>query len=70
MAFPRIDRVGEAYIGLLSGDQFINLVSTDDGELNRDLFFDNVRDFKAITLSIEKLSTLFPMNSFVTAFRC
>ena len=44
-AFPRIDRVGEAYIGLLPGDEFINLVTTNEGELNRELFFDNVRDF-------------------------
>ena len=45
-AFPRIDRVGEAYIGLLPGDEFIKLVCTDDGDLNRELFFDNVRDFQ------------------------
>lgn len=43
--FPRIDGV-DAYIGLLRGDEFIRLVSTDDGELNRELFFDNVRDFQ------------------------
>ena len=45
-AFPRIDSVSEAYIGLLPGNQFIELVSTDDGQLNRELFFDNVRDFQ------------------------
>ncbi len=44
--FPRIERVDDAYIGLLSGNEFIKLVSTDDGELNRELFFDNVRDFQ------------------------
>ena len=44
--FPRIDGVDDAYIGLLPGDEFIKLVSTDDGELNRDLFYDNVRDFQ------------------------
>ena len=44
--FPRIDGVDDAYIGLLSGDAFISLVSTEDGELNRELFFDNVRDFQ------------------------
>ena len=45
-SFPRIDRVDEAYIGLLPGDEFIKLVSADDGSLNRELFFDNVRDFQ------------------------
>ncbi len=44
--FPRIDGVDDAYIGLLAGEEFVNLISTDDGELNRELFFDNVRDFQ------------------------
>ena len=44
--FPRIEGVDDAYIGLLSGNEFIELVSTDDGQLNRELFFDNVRDFQ------------------------
>ena len=44
--FPRIEGVDDAYIGLLPGDEFIRLVSTNDGELNRELFYDNVRDFQ------------------------
>ena len=69
-AFPRIDRVGEAYIGLLPGSEFIKLVTTDDGELNRELFFDNVRDFQGHnpvnreiehTLSDEQLRNSFPL---------
>ena len=44
--FPRIEGVREAYVGLLPGDQFIHLVTTDDGILNRELFFDNVRDYQ------------------------
>lgn len=44
--FPRIAGVDDAYIGLLAGDEFIKMVSTDDGELNRELFYDNVRDFQ------------------------
>ena len=44
--FPRIDGVREAYIGLLPGDQFIRLVTTDEDNLNRELFYDNVRDFQ------------------------
>ena len=44
--FPKVNDVDEAYISLLSGDQFIDLVSRDDGELNRELFYDNVRDFQ------------------------
>ena len=45
-AFPTIEGVHEAYIGLLPGDEFIKLVSTEEGELNRELFYDNVRDFQ------------------------
>lgn len=45
-AFPTILGVNEAYIGLLPGDEFIELVSTEEGELNRELFYDNVRDFQ------------------------
>ena len=45
-AFPTILGVHEAYIGLLPGDEFIELVSTEEGELNRELFYDNVRDFQ------------------------
>ena len=44
--FPRIDGVDDAYVGLLPGDEFLKLVSTTDGELNRELFYDNVRDFQ------------------------
>ena len=44
--FPQIDGVEDAYIGLMRGDEFVKLVSRDDGELNRELFFDNVRDYQ------------------------
>lgn len=44
--FPRISGVQEAYTGLLSGEEFIRLVTTDDGSLNREIFYDNVRDFQ------------------------
>ena len=69
-AFPRIDRVGEAYIGLLPGDEFLELVTTDNGDLNRELFFDNVRDFQGhnpvnreieVTLSDSTLRNSFPL---------
>ncbi len=44
--FPNIAGVDEAYIGLLPGNEFIKLVTTEDGTLNRELFYDNVRDFQ------------------------
>ena len=68
--FPRIEGVDEAYIGLLPGNEFIKLVSTDDGDLNRELFYDNVRDFQGHnpvnreieqTLSDQHLRNNFPL---------
>ena len=74
--FPRIDGVDDAYIGLLPGDQFIEMVSTNDGELNRELFYDNVRDYQGHnpvnseinhTLGDEQLRHNFPLlNNGVT----
>lgn len=68
--FPVIDGVDEAYIGLLSGDEFIKLISTNDNELNRELFYDNVRDFQgnnpvnreiSHTLTNEQFRKAFPL---------
>ena len=70
VAFPRIDRVDEAYVGLLSGAEFIRLVSTSTGDLNREIFYDNVRDFQGDnpvnreidqTLSDADLRACFPL---------
>ena len=44
--FPRLSGVDDAYIGLLPGREFIKLISNDNDELNRELFYDNVRDFQ------------------------
>ena len=76
VAFPRIERVNEAYVGLLPGTEFIKLVSTDTGDLNREIFYDNVRDFQGEnpvnkeidqTLSSSDLRTCFPLlNNGVT----
>ena len=74
--FPKIAGVDQAYIGLLPATEFVELVSTDDGELNRELFYDNVRDFQGHnpvnreidnTLADEQLRGSFPLlNNGVT----
>lgn len=46
VVFPFVDGVDEAYIGLLPGSQFLKLITNEDGSLNRDLFYDNVRDYQ------------------------
>ena len=74
--FPKFEGVREAYLGLLSGDQFLNLIVTAEGNLNRELFYDNVRDFQgnnsvnqeiASTLSSEETRSRFALlNNGVT----
>ncbi|MBK1736161.1 hypothetical protein CKO15_12940 [Halorhodospira abdelmalekii] len=44
--FPSIPGVDEAYLSLMPGDEFLRLITNDDGKLNRDLFYDNVRDYQ------------------------
>ena len=43
---PTISGVREAYIGILPCVEYLNLICDDDGNLNRRLFYDNVRDFR------------------------
>ena len=74
--FPKFEGVREAYLGLLSGDQFLNLIVTEERNLNRELFYDNVRDFQgnnpvnreiALTLSSEETRSRFALlNNGVT----
>lgn len=44
--FPQIGGVSEAYIGLVSAQDYVNLISDDDGNLHRRLFNSNVMDFQ------------------------
>lgn len=60
---PDAKGVRESFIGALGGDQFISLITDDDGNIMRRLFVDNVRDFlgdnlvnKDISESIKKKS--------------
>ena len=43
---PTISGVQEAYIGILPCLEYLNLICDDHGNLNRRLFYDNVRDFQ------------------------
>ena len=47
---PTISGVKEAYIGILPCLEYLNLICDDDGNLNRRLFYDNVRDFRGINV--------------------
>lgn len=43
---PKIDKVQEAYIGILPCQEYIKLITDKDGKLRRNLFDDNVRDYQ------------------------
>jgi cold shock CspA family protein len=43
---PAIDGVQESYIGIVPATEYVKLISDDEGQLNRRLFYDNVRDFQ------------------------
>ena len=54
---PSISGVKEAYIGILPCLEYLNLICDDNGNLNRRLFYDNVRDFQghnAVNQEIEE----------------
>ena len=43
---PNIDHVQEAYIGILPCVEYLKLICDSEGNLQRSLFYDNVRDFQ------------------------
>jgi cold shock CspA family protein len=43
---PSIDHVQEAYIGILPCSEYLKLICDSEGNLQRNLFYDNVRDFQ------------------------
>lgn len=43
---PEIAGVTEAYIGLLPASQFISILTNEDGEITKSIFYDNVRDWQ------------------------
>lgn len=43
---PKINDVKEAYIGILSCRDYLNFICDSDGNLQKNLFYDNIRDFQ------------------------
>jgi hypothetical protein len=43
---PQIAGVTEAYLGILPCDEYLRLITDEDGEVRRGLFYDNVRDYQ------------------------
>ena len=63
---PPIQGVQEAFIGILPCKEYLKLLVGDDGELDRRLFYDNVRDFQghnSVNLEIAQSITNSPDRS-------
>jgi len=43
---PKIDGVTESYLGVLSADDLVRIITDEDGEIIKTIFYDNVRDFQ------------------------
>ena len=54
---PIINGVDEAYIGILPCLEYLNLICNERGELNRRLFYDNVRDFQGHNAVNQEIDT-------------
>jgi hypothetical protein len=46
IALPTLPGIQESYLGYLTSDQYIKLITDDSGNIVRGLFYDNVRDFQ------------------------
>lgn len=53
----QIPDVKDAYYGLISGDQFIKLISNNEGDINTDIFYRNVRDYQGSNEVNKEIST-------------
>ncbi len=46
VVLPDIVGIEQGYLGVVSAKEFVGMISDDSGEINRALFYDNVRDFQ------------------------
>ncbi|NNB43375.1 AIPR family protein [Pseudomonas chlororaphis] len=46
VALPEINGVRQSFVGSLSASEYLKLITDSDGGLQRNLFYDNVRDFQ------------------------
>ena len=49
LSLPAIPNVRESYIGLLPMSEYIKMITDEEGNVRRRLFFDNIRDFQGHT---------------------
>lgn len=54
ITLEQIDGIKEAYIGYLTGKDYLKIICDKNGDLRRRIFYDNVRDYQGIENSINK----------------
>lgn len=54
ITLDRIDGVKEAYIGYLTGIDYLKIICDSNGDIRRRIFYDNVRDYQGIENSVNK----------------
>ncbi len=54
ITLDRIDGVKEAYIGYLTGDDYLKIICDKNGDIRRRIFYENVRDYQGIENSVNK----------------
>lgn len=54
ITLERIDKVNEAYIGYLTGDDYLKIICDNNGDIRRRIFYENVRDYQGIENSVNK----------------
>lgn len=54
ITLEQINGVNEAYIGYLTGDDYLRIICDKNGDLRRRIFYENVRDYQGIENSVNK----------------
>lgn len=48
LTLDKIQGVNEAYLGYISGEEYLKIIMNDEGELRRRIFYENVRDYQGM----------------------
>lgn len=48
IVLPEVKEIDQSYIGYLSSEEFLKLLSNNEGNINQSIFYDNVRDWQEL----------------------
>lgn len=54
ITLEKIDGVDEAYVGYLTGDDYLKIICDNNGDIRRRIFYENVRDYQGLENSVNK----------------